>query len=62
MGGPRPGDVVTNRVVVIQDNVSSVLGGTTLDRNDYVFLQVRNNTGANDVTAELDGSVRVEER
>ena len=35
---------------------------TTLDQNDYIFLQVANNTASNDVTAEIDSYYIVEQR
>jgi hypothetical protein len=35
---------------------------TTLDQNDYIKLQVTNNTATNSVTFETDGYYLVEER
>lgn len=35
---------------------------TTLDQNDYVYLEIANNTGTNDVTAEVDSYYIVEQR
>lgn len=40
----------------------TILAHTTLDQNDYVFLQVKNETGTSNVTAELDSFLRVGER
>lgn len=40
----------------------TLLGNITMDVNDYVILQVRNETLATNVTAELDSFLRVEER
>ena len=35
---------------------------TTLDQNDYVFLEIANQTSTTNVTAELDSYYIVEER
>lgn len=40
----------------------TMIFGGILDKNDYIQLQVRNNTGANDVTMELDSFFRIQER
>jgi hypothetical protein len=40
-------------------NISTAI---ELDQNDYIILQVANNTGANDVTVELDSFFVIEER
>ena len=34
----------------------------TLDQNDYVFFQVRNNTSTDDLTLELSSDFSIEER
>lgn len=36
--------------------------GLTLDQNDYIFLQVANNSAANDATVETDSFYTIEER
>jgi len=36
--------------------------GVTLDQDDYLQLQVRNNSGTSDVTAELSSFYRIQER
>lgn len=36
--------------------------GTTLDQNDYLYLQVKNESDTSDVTAELSSFFRIEER
>ena len=33
-----------------------------LDQNDYVYFQVRNNSGNNDLTLELNSDYTIEER
>ena len=40
----------------------TLLQSITLNQNDYVFLQVANNNGNNNITAELDSFMRVEAR
>ena len=40
----------------------TILTNVKMDQNDYIKLQVRNETGTGNVTAELDSFVRVEER
>ena len=40
----------------------TLLVGVTLDQNDYLQLQVRNNSGNADVTAELSSFYRIQER
>jgi hypothetical protein len=40
----------------------TVIAGITLDQNDYIFLEVRNNTSTADVIAELSSFFRVQER
>lgn len=35
---------------------------TTLDQNDFIYLEVANNTAVNDITAEVDSYMVVEER
>ena len=40
----------------------TVLSGIKLEQNDYIMLQVANNNGNNDVTAEVDSFFRVQER
>jgi hypothetical protein len=40
----------------------NIFTGTTLDKNDYLYLQVRNNTNTNNVTAELSSFYRISER
>lgn len=40
----------------------TMLSSVTLNQNDYIFLEVANNNGNNDVTAELDSFLRVQER
>jgi len=40
----------------------TLLVGVTLDRNDYLQLQVRNNSGNNDIVAETSSYYRVQER
>jgi hypothetical protein len=35
---------------------------TTLDQNDYIYLEVANNSGTNNVTAEADSYYIVEQR
>jgi hypothetical protein len=40
----------------------SMLIGTTLDQNDYIYLQVKNNDGTGNVTAELGSFFRVSKR
>ena len=40
----------------------TLLVGVTLDQGDYLQLQVKNNNGNNDVTAELSSFYRVQER
>ena len=35
---------------------------TELDQNDYIFLQIANNSGTANVTAELDSYIRIEKR
>ncbi len=42
-------------------NFTIIVGGS-LDQNDYFQLQVKNNTAANDVTAEIGSFFRVQER
>jgi len=40
----------------------TLLVGVTLDQNDYIQLQVKNNSGNSDVTAELSSFFRIQER
>ncbi len=40
----------------------NVFDNIILDRNDYVKLQVANNTSTNNITAELGGEILIEER
>lgn len=40
----------------------TLLVGVTLDQNDYLQLQVKNNSGNSDVTAELSSFFRIQER
>lgn len=40
----------------------TLLGNIIMDQNDYIILQVRNETGTGNVTAEIDSFLRVEER
>lgn len=40
----------------------TIISNITLDQNDYVFLQISNDTGANNATAELDSFFLIEER
>lgn len=40
----------------------SIIGGALIDKDDYVFLQVRNNSSTNNVTVENDSFFVVEER
>jgi len=40
----------------------TIIKNITLDNNDYIYLQVSNETGINNVTAELDSYFSVEER
>ena len=37
-------------------------GGVTMNKNDYVFLQIRNNTDSSNVTAETNSFFTIEER
>ena len=40
----------------------TILTNTTLDQDDYVFLQVKNETSTSNVTAELDSFIRIGKR
>ena len=40
----------------------TILQSITLNQNDYVFLQVANNNGNNNITAEIDSFMRIEAR
>ena len=40
----------------------TILTNTTLDQNDYIFLQVKNETSTSNVVVELDSFLRVGER
>ena len=40
----------------------TVIDNVELDKNDYVFLEVRNNTAANNITAEIDSLFFLERR
>jgi len=40
----------------------TILQSITLNQNDYVFMQVANNNGNNNITAEIDSFMRVEAR
>ena len=40
----------------------TILVGATLDKDDYLQLQVKNNSGNSDVTAELSSFFRIQER
>tara|TARA_R110002167_G_scaffold106599_7_gene273263 strand:+ start:8169 stop:9617 length:1449 start_codon:yes stop_codon:yes gene_type:complete len=40
----------------------TILESITLNQNDYVFLQVANNSDSTDITAEIDSFMRVEAR
>ena len=40
----------------------TIIVGATLDQNDYLLLQVRNNSGSNDVTLENSSFFRLQER
>ena len=40
----------------------TLLQSITLNQNDYVFLQVANNNGNNNITAEIDSFMRIEAR
>ena len=40
----------------------TIIGNIELDKNDYVFLEVLNNTSGTNVTAELDSFFLVEGR
>jgi hypothetical protein len=40
----------------------TMLSSITLEQNDYIMLQVANNNGNNNVTAEVDSFFRVQER
>jgi len=40
----------------------NIFTGTTLDRNDYLYLQVRNNSDTSNVTAETSSFFRIQER
>ena len=42
--------------------IFTLINGLVLDQNDYVQLQVRNNSGNNDITAEIGSYFRLEER
>ena len=40
----------------------NILTGTTLDQNDYIYMQVKNETDATNVTLEIGSFFRVQER
>ena len=40
----------------------TIINGVVMDENDYIYLEVRNNSGNNDVTAELGSFFRLQER
>ncbi len=40
----------------------TIVVGASLDENDYLQLQVRNNSGNNNVTAEISSFFRIQER
>jgi len=40
----------------------NILTAVTLDKNDYLYLQARNNTGTSNITAELSSFFRIQER
>ena len=40
----------------------TILQSITLNQNDYIFMQVANNNGNNNITAEIDSFMRIEAR
>ena len=40
----------------------TVINGLIMDQNDYIQLQVRNNSGDSDITAEVGSFFRIQER
>ena len=40
----------------------TVINGLIMDQNDYIQLQVRNNSGNSDITAEVGSFFRIQER
>jgi len=42
--------------------VFTIINGVVMDQNDYIFLEVKNNSGNNNITAESSSFFRIKER